>query len=382
MTARSLASALLGLALLSAGAAPAAAGERAATAEPERDLRSRIAAALRDGLTAEELDELAAAALDEARAAGSRAAFWRSMARLADLCEAGPPLAVRPVRRRALAALARRPSDTLRWSGLVATAFLPPFERLGREAARAELAAYDGVLVELASKAAERAVRTELAWARIRARLEIDRRRDWLSARERAETVRWAERLEEDAGDELVPGGLAERGETQARRARDARYELEALAFGAEAPALAGDDLEGRPLVLADLRGRVVVLDFWNSFCQPCLALVPEARRLLAELAAPAADGDPALVWLGVCGDADRAQGRATARRHGMTWRNLHDGPDEAAAQAFRVAAVGWPAVFVLDRAGRIRAKLAGHERIERELEGVLRTLLAEPAPR
>ena len=76
-----------------------------------------------------------------------------------------------------------------------------------------------------------------------------------------------------------------------------------------------------------------------------------------------------------VNGDPDRALAAATAERVGMPWRSLWDGPrgtEGPAATAWRVATVGWPSVFVIDERGRIRAKLRGHDQIERELETVL----------
>lgn len=352
---------------------PFAAPTRARDGGTELDLRTKVEAALADGPTAEELETLADEGLRLAAAATSRSQLWNALGLVADLCQAGPRVETRAVRERALELLARHDSDTRRWSSLVTQRFLPPFTGIPREAWAEELAEYDRTLDALYAAANDDRVRAELLCAKAFARVFLERRQDWLGAARRAEALELLGELELRFGALPVPGAAEPELETVGRRARQHAYELEHLGFGAPAPPTAGVDLEGRPLDLADHRGQVVVLDFWTSFCQPCLALVPSARELLDELA------DERVVYLGVCGDTDRAAGRSTAQRVGMLWRNLWDGPlgtEGPASTAWNVAAEGWPAVFVIDAEGRIRGKLFGEERVEAELEPAVRALL------
>lgn len=338
-------------------------------------LRTRVEEAARDGISAQELEQLASAALQLAEEGGSRRKFWDALGVVAELCAAGPFVEARAPRARALELLALRDSDARRWSSLLAQSFLPALARLPREEWAHELAAYEQMLDERLAAAESERVRAELMHAKAFSYVFIDRRWDWLSDERRGGALELLAEVERRFGALPVPGTGEPRTETIARRARELEYELTRLGFGAPAPASAGVDLDNAALDIAAARGRIVVLDFWTSFCQPCLALVPGVRQLLDELA-----GQP-VVYYGVCGDNDRLAGQATARRVGMSWRNLWDGPlgsEGPASKAWRVAARGWPSVFVLDAQGRIRSKLVGQEQIEAELKRVLLELLAE----
>ncbi|MEM7205438.1 MAG: TlpA disulfide reductase family protein [Planctomycetota bacterium] len=347
-------------------------------AAPANALRERAEAAAADGLSGVELEALAEEALALAERGGARRQFWTALTLAAELCAAGPPPQARGVRARALALLARRPTDAMRWSTLLTRGFLPPLATLPRAAWAAELAHYETTLATLTEAASSDPVRAELLHARALARLFIDRRWDWLTAAQREETIALLTDLEEHFGTLPVPGTSKPDVDTVGRRAKALGDELARLHFGAPAPRTTGVDLDHRPFDLAQARGDIVVLDFWTSFCQPCLALVPRMRERLAAL-----EGKP-VTYLGVCGDTDQSAGRATAQRVGMTWRNLWDGPrgtDGPASTAWGVPALGWPSVFVIDGEGRIRYKLRGARQVEAELDGAVQALLAERRP-
>ena len=127
--------------------------------------------------------------------------------------------------------------------------------------------------------------------------------------------------------------------------------ELRNLAPGQPAPAITGTDLNGKPLKLADYRGKVVVLSFWGSWCGPCLTAIPDERAWVARF------GDRPFALLGVvCKDTpDAARQVITAEQ--ITWPHFDDGPGEAGPIATSYRISGYPTYYVIDASGLIRFK-------------------------
>lgn len=129
------------------------------------------------------------------------------------------------------------------------------------------------------------------------------------------------------------------------------------LAVGEPAPELRLTDLSGRPVALADYRGRVVLLDFWATWCLSCEREVPElkalherfARRGLALLGASVDQGAPAAV-------------ARFAAEHELPYPVLFAQPE--ALRAYRV--FGLPAKFLIDPEGAIAAKYPPDTPIDR----------------
>lgn len=122
-----------------------------------------------------------------------------------------------------------------------------------------------------------------------------------------------------------------------------------------EAPlSLSGTTLDGEPFDLASLRGRIVVLNSWASWCPPCRDETPA----FVDLARSSDPADIAVVGLNVTDDADAA--RAFAEEFDMPYPSVSD-PDGAFIRTIPgIPPASLPSTVILDRDGRIAARIVG----------------------
>ncbi|HZZ84568.1 MAG TPA: TlpA disulfide reductase family protein [Anaeromyxobacteraceae bacterium] len=140
-----------------------------------------------------------------------------------------------------------------------------------------------------------------------------------------------------------------------------------------QAPALVLPRLDGRPVDLTAYRGKVVALNFWATWCGPCLAEIPE----LAEVWKTHKDG--CFELLGVTEDSGKpAQIAQKAAELGIPYPVLVD-LDGAAGDRYGVA--GYPNTFLIDKDGKVAKVFAGALRKE-ALERALLPLLPASCPR
>ncbi len=126
---------------------------------------------------------------------------------------------------------------------------------------------------------------------------------------------------------------------------------------GTRAPDFTARDLDGRTVSLASLRGEVVLLNVWATWCGPCRDEMPSMERLHQELGpaglrvvAVSVDGAPGALAAG--GDV-----AAFAREMGLTFTIWHD-PSGTVQRTYRTTGV--PESFVIDRDGVIQKKVIG----------------------
>jgi peroxiredoxin len=120
---------------------------------------------------------------------------------------------------------------------------------------------------------------------------------------------------------------------------------------GAPAPDFTLPDLEGKARSLAELRGRVVVLNFWATWCPPCIEEMPSLQRLHKALA----DRGIAVVTVSV--DERFSDVGAFVRKFDLTFTVLHD---EGKRVSRKYQTFMYPETFILDREGRLKSKVVG----------------------
>ena len=129
------------------------------------------------------------------------------------------------------------------------------------------------------------------------------------------------------------------------------------LVTGAKFPAFDVKDTAGKRLALADFKGKVVLVDFWATWCGPCVAELP---NVLAAYEKHHAKG---LEIIGVSLDRDREKLASFTKERKMAWAQVFDGDSGPDALAARYGITSIPATFLLDGEGKIIAKnLRGDE--------------------
>lgn len=145
--------------------------------------------------------------------------------------------------------------------------------------------------------------------------------------------------------------------------------------IGTAAPDFSLVDLNGNPVTLASLRGRPVIVNFWASWCTPCIAEFPLLKDAYA---AHAADG---LAVVGIIFQDREAAARAFMAQRGGTWPTAMD-PNGSVATAYGVDAP--PASFFIDRSGVIAGRQIGElsqSDLTRQLATILTPSSAEASP-
>jgi thiol-disulfide isomerase/thioredoxin len=139
-----------------------------------------------------------------------------------------------------------------------------------------------------------------------------------------------------------------------------------ALSLAKMAPAFTVTALDGSRFSLDEMGGRVVLIDFWATWCGPCKAELPHMKKIAKEFA-----GQP-LVIISVSWDSDAAKWKDFIAKNEMTWVQYRDA-DHSLSKEFNVEAI--PHYFTIDSDGVLTAEMMGSGS---DVEGKLKKLVAK----
>src|SRR5438105_13973428 len=133
---------------------------------------------------------------------------------------------------------------------------------------------------------------------------------------------------------------------------------------GSPAPEIVLKDLQGRDVKLSDLRGKVVLVNFWATWCKPCKEEMPAMQASYDKLR------DKGFVVLAVNELEDTARVAEHIRTHGHTFEVVMD-QNNRVANMYGV--VGLPASFLIDPQGIVRERISGSLLTESHIEEMVK---------
>jgi thiol-disulfide isomerase/thioredoxin len=141
------------------------------------------------------------------------------------------------------------------------------------------------------------------------------------------------------------------------------------LKIGRPFPELELTTLKGRPVKTSSLRGKTVLVEFWATWCGPCLAEVPALKALHAEYGSRE---DFAMIGISIDSDADEKKLKRTIRDKEIGWTQVF-GSKGGATKAAEACGVEFiPQVFLIDREGNLAAKDLSGEALRKRIAALL----------
>jgi peroxiredoxin len=148
-----------------------------------------------------------------------------------------------------------------------------------------------------------------------------------------------------------VAAGYALFGKGESRASGALQPTLQPSEVTGVAPAFTLTDLEGKPVSLSEFRGKVVVLDFWATWCPPCKREIPDFVDLQKEY------GSQGVQIVGIALD-EPDKVKAFARQNGMNYPVLL-GTDDVSLRYGGIE--GIPTTFIIDKSGKIVNTFEGY---------------------
>ena len=143
-------------------------------------------------------------------------------------------------------------------------------------------------------------------------------------------------------------------------------YEMESLNIGQQAPDFEAKTIRGERISLSDLRGQVVLIEFWAMWCGPCYPEIPYLKDVWARYQ----DDDFQLIGVALDHDVDALQQVVDER--GITWPQVRQEERFGGPIAERYNVSGIPRAYLIGPDGTIVAKDFRKEEIEREVRRLM----------
>ncbi len=164
-------------------------------------------------------------------------------------------------------------------------------------------------------------------------------------------------------GDELIAqlkNEFPDSGQVASLKKQDEAKKIrDALVVGTTFPDFDEKDVAGKPLSIANYKGKVVLIDFWATWCGPCVAELPNVLKAYEK---HHADG---FEIIGISLDKDKAKLESFTKEKNMPWQQFFDGLFWNNKLSTKYGVNSIPATYLLDGEGKIIGKNLRGEALE-----------------
>jgi len=154
---------------------------------------------------------------------------------------------------------------------------------------------------------------------------------------------------------------------TDLKSLKQLQENFERLRPGIAAPDFRATDIDGNPVALADYKGKVVLLDFWASWCPPCVMSKPDLKRLYEQYA------EKGFSIIGISGDHEREALQRFVQRMNLPWKQIWESQPTSGTVRHLYGVTRFPTLVLLDQNGVIKGLDLHGQDLERAVSDLLK---------
>ena len=164
-----------------------------------------------------------------------------------------------------------------------------------------------------------------------------------------------------------APAKRADQAQASLVAQKESKKIQRTLVEGAPFPEFEETGLDGQPLSLAKFKGKVVLIDFWATWCGPCIAELPNVQKAYQK------HHDKGFDIIGISLDQDKEKLTSFIKEKQMPWPQYFDGKGWQNKLAGKYGVTSIPATYLLDKEGKIIAKGLRGDALEKAVENALK---------